>query len=64
MCKKELMLCDREKAIRRCQDKQYRMERQLQQMERRLDILSCLIYKGIHHHTYQNELPSGKYRNA
>lgn len=36
MCKKELM-CDREKAIRRCEDKQYRMERQLQQMERRLE---------------------------
>ena len=29
VCKKELM-CDRDKAIRRCEDKQYRMERQLQ----------------------------------
>ena len=26
--------------------------------------LSCHVCKGIHHHTNQNEQPSGKYRNA
>ena len=29
-----------------------------------IDILLCHVYKGIHHHTNQNEPPSGKYRNA
>ena len=29
-----------------------------------MDILSCHVCKGIHHHTNQNEAPSGKYRNA
>ena len=29
-----------------------------------MDILSCHVCKGIHHHTNQNEPPSGKYRNA
>ena len=29
-----------------------------------MDILSCHVCKGIHHHTNQKEPPSGKYRNA
>ena len=28
-----------------------------------MDILLCHVCKGIHHHTNQNEPPSGKYRN-
>ena len=29
-----------------------------------MDILLCHVCKRIHHHTNQNEPPSGKYRNA